>query len=146
MANAARVYILNNIDGYGIDMCVELTNLLKKDFPNIGFLFALSTTKMEKVYFLKMKKEIKDLDIEQNFYFMTRNKELWPIFKNADLMIRPTISDGDAISIREALYFNCPVIASNVTTRPKGTILFKNRDLNDLYDKCVTLLKTKINH
>jgi hypothetical protein len=49
--------------------------------------------------------------------------------QRADLSIRPAATDEDAISLREALYFNCPVIASDVVRRPKGTILF-NRSLS----------------
>ena len=75
------------------------------------------------------------------FYFMTGQKEIWPLFKKTDLMIRPTYSDGYGISIAESLYFGCPAIASNVCLRPKGTILFKNRDLDDLATKAMLVLK-----
>ena len=50
---------------------------------------------------------LQELNLEENFYFLTGQKELWPIFKKASLMIRPTNTDGDALSIREALYFLC---------------------------------------
>lgn len=140
ISNGGFLDFYNNKDLYGLDMCIELTRLFKKDYPNIGFLFALSDEKRNFDYFLKMKNRIKKLDIEENFHFLTGRKELWPLFKKADLMIRPTNTDGDSISVREALYFNIPVVASNVTTRPKGCYLFKNRDLNDLYDKCRNIL------
>ena len=73
---------------------------------------------------------------------MTGQKELWPLFKKINLFIRPTFTDGDAVSIREALSFNCSVIASDVVQRPKSTVTFKNRDFNDLYRQASSMLKS----
>jgi len=140
IANASYLVFHNNVDLYGLDMCIELTSKLKKDYPNIGFVFALANEKANVIYLEQMKKRIKDLEIEDNFYFITGQKELWPLFKKADLMIRPTLSDGYGISIAEALYFDCPAIASDVSDRPEGTTIFKNRDLEDLYNKSIIIL------
>ena len=141
VANAYAINFYKNKDLYGIDMCVDLTSLLKKDFPNIGFIFALANEKRYPDYFKFIKDKIKMLRIEDNFHFMTGQKELWPIFKLSDLMIRPTCIDAFGISIAEALYFQCPAIASDVCKRENGTIIFHNRDLKDLYEKCISLLK-----
>ena len=65
------------------------------------------------------------------------------MFKKVNLSIRPTITDGDAISIREALYFNCEVIASDVVKRPEGTVYFKCRDIDDLYYQTSKILTSK---
>ncbi len=140
ISNGGYIRIYNNIDLYGIDMCIELTNELKKSFPNIGFIFALADKKKNDWYFRKMKKKIKELNIEKNFTFMTGHKEIWPLFQRADLMVRPTLLDGYSVSVAEALYFNCPVIASNVSKRPKGTIIFKNRNFKDFSEKCKRIL------
>ncbi|MBL0721721.1 MAG: glycosyltransferase family 4 protein [Sulfurovum sp.] len=113
----------------------------KVDFPTIGLMFALASEDINKEYLDKMKLRIKELKIEDNFYFLTGQKELWPLFKQADLMIRPTSSDGYGISIAEALYFDCPAIASDVSDRPEGTILFKSRDIEDLYSKTIDVIK-----
>lgn len=133
IANAWQVVFYRGVDLYGLDLCVELTYKLKNKYPEIGFLFALANEKVNIDYVNKIRKEIKDLGIDNNFHFLTGQKELWPLFKKADLCIRPTVTDGDALSIRESLYFNCPVLASDVVRRPKGTILFKSRDADDLY-------------
>lgn len=145
ISNAGFIRFYNNVDLYGLDMCVNLTNLLKKDYPNIGYIFALADEKINSQYLKIIKEQIKKLNIENNFYFITGQKEIWPIFKKVDIMIRPTYKDGYGISIAEALYFNCPAIASDVCKRPNGTILFKNRDLEDLYEKikCVLIKKEK---
>lgn len=144
IANSFAIVFFNNVDLYGLDISIELTKKLKKDYPNIGFLFAIANEKINRWYLEKMKKRIIELEIELNFYFITGQKEIWPLFKKADLMIRPTYVDGYGISISEALYFNCPAIASNVCKRPEGTIIFKNREIEDLYNKCKDILKEKI--
>ncbi len=47
-------------------------------------------------------------------------------------MLRTTWYDGDAISVREALHFGVPVIASDNGMRPEGTHLIPARDLEAL--------------
>lgn len=142
-ANAFQISFYQGIDLYGLDMCIELTSKLKKDYPKIGFVFALANEEVNVKYLNKMEQRIKELDIEDNFYFLTGQKELWPLFKKANLMIRPTSSDGYGISIAEALHFNCPAIASDVSDRPEGAVIFKSRDLDDLYIKTKEVIDAK---
>lgn len=144
IANAFALMFQKNEDLYGLDMCIELTEQLKKDFPNIGFLFALANEKRNASYLQKMKNRIKKLEIESNFHFITGQKEIWPLFKKVDLMIRPTVIDGDSVSIREALYFKTSVITSDIVSRPEECYLFKSRDLQDLYNKCKEVFNYKI--
>jgi glycogen synthase len=46
----------------------------------------------------------------------------------ADLFVRPTLADGDAISVREALALGRPVVASAVGARPAEAALFPAGD------------------
>ena len=134
ISNAFKISFYNNVDVYGLDMCVELTNLLIKKYPNLGFVFALADANSNLEYLNYIKAKINDYSLNNNFHFVTHQKEIWPLFKRVDIMIRPTYSDGYGISIDEALYFECKAIASDVCERAKGTVLFKNRDLEDLYN------------
>ena len=140
-ANAFAIKFHNGLDLYGLDLCIELTSKIKNKFPDIGFVFALANDRVNQNYINDMKLKIKNLGIENNFYFLNDQKELWPLIKICDINIRATNTDGDAVSIREALFFNKPIIASNVVKRPKGSILFKNRNIDDLYNKCLKVLK-----
>lgn len=53
----------------------------------------------------------------------------------SDLFVRPNLKDGDALSVREALSLGVPVVASDVGSRPQGTLLFRTADSEDLEAK-----------
>ncbi len=140
ISNAGFIRFYDNVDLYGLDLCIELIYRLKRTFPNIGFIYAIADENINKNYIENMKNKIREFKIKENFYFITGQKEIWPLYRKVDLMIRPTYRDGYGISIAEALYFNTPAIASDVCRRPSGTILFENRNLEDLYNKCMQIL------
>ena len=48
------------------------------------------------------------------------------------LMLRTTLYDGDAVSVREALYLGTPVIATDNGMRPAGVHLIQKSDLSAL--------------
>lgn len=50
----------------------------------------------------------------------------------SDLMLRTTLFDGDAVSVREALHLGTPVIASDNGMRPAGVHLVPKSDLQAL--------------
>jgi glycogen synthase len=51
----------------------------------------------------------------------------------ADLMLRTTLYDGDAISVREALFVGTPVVATDNSMRPAGVHLIPFSDPNALF-------------
>lgn len=50
--------------------------------------------------------------------------QFWPVYKRVHAFLRLTSTDGDSISIREAIHFGCPVLASDVVPRPDGVKLY----------------------
>lgn len=138
-ANAFRIRFHNNQDLYGIDMCIDLCANLKRDYPEIGFVFCLPDIG-DYEYINKMKQRIVEKGINNNFLFVTQPYQFYPILMKSDVFVRPTNTEGDAISIREALYFKIPAVASDVVPRPEGTLLFKNREFNDFTLKVKDIL------
>jgi hypothetical protein len=61
------------------------------------------------------------------------------------MVIRPTNTDGDSLTIREGLYLNKIVLASDVVQRPEGTKLFKTRNAMDLFEQMKLLIIQKKN-
>jgi glycosyltransferase involved in cell wall biosynthesis len=142
-ANAFKIIFFKGEDVYGIDLCIELCYKLKQNWNNVGLIFFLPEFlwgKGERQHFSYLQKRIIDLNLQNNFLFVTQSYAFHPILQKSSVFIRPTNTDGDAISIREALYFGVPSVASNVVTRPDGTILFINRDIDDFALKVKDLL------
>lgn len=129
-ANAFRISFHNNQDLYGIDMCIDLCVKLQDTYPRLGFIFFLSEIG-DPDYFDRIRQKIIEKGIADNFLFLTRSCQFYPVLMKSDLFVRPTNTDGDAISVREASYFKIPTVASDVVSRPESVILFKNRDIND---------------
>jgi glycosyltransferase involved in cell wall biosynthesis len=140
IANAPRVVFYKGLDLYGLDMCVELVAGLKQEFRDVGLLFAIGEMD-DDAYYRQIQSRIAELGIAGNVYFLTRQKEMWPLLKKADLMVRPTCTDAYGISVAEALYLGCAAVASDVCERANGTILFVNRNKDDFLLKCRQVLE-----
>ena len=54
------------------------------------------------------------------------------LMERVDMMLRTTLFDGDAISVREALFLGTPVIASDNGMRPSGVRLLSERTAEEL--------------
>ena len=130
-AGAFKINFYRGQDVYGLDMCVALCANLKQTYPRIGVIFCLPIIGDED-YFSRMNREIKEKNIGDNFMFITRPlNEVYTIWQQSDIFVRPTVTDGDAVSLREALYLKTPSVASDVVPRPEGTVLFQTGDIED---------------
>jgi len=54
------------------------------------------------------------------------------LIRNADELLGTTLFDGDAISVREAVYLGTPIIATDNGMRPEGVRLIPNSDRDAL--------------
>lgn len=113
-----------NFETYGFDLLINLIAKLKIEYPRIGLVIALADDLYIKDYHASLKKRMVELGVLDDIYIMRGQKTLWPLFKYADLLVRPTSTDGDPLSIREANYFIIPTIASNISIRPSYTTCF----------------------
>jgi glycosyltransferase involved in cell wall biosynthesis len=123
---------LNGLDLYGLDMALESIKYLKEDYPKIGL-------------FLLVPDADKDPNIGKYLDFVSEHKlqynikfhfevipDLNVICDKSEIYLRPTCSDGDSLTVREALHKNIKVLVSDVVERPANCILFKNRDVLDM--------------
>ncbi len=140
LANAYKISFYKEKDLYGLDQCINLTVKLKKYFLNISFFFALADKNNNRDYINAIKLRIKELEISENFFFLMGQMNIWLLFNHIHVFLRPTNTDGDSLSFREALYFICPVLASNVCPRPEQFHIFENRNQNDLFHRTKSIL------
>jgi glycosyltransferase involved in cell wall biosynthesis len=80
-------------------------------------------------------REIELRGMKDYLLFYHNDQELWQILPYANIFIRTSYTDGDANSIREALFMGKTVIASDSVKRVKECILFKTGDMDDLTEK-----------
>lgn len=136
-ANACSIVFHEGRDLYGIDIAIELTKLLLKNgYNDFLFLFVIANVN-NTVYMSRSEKFIASNNLQEHFFFCSGNISYPAILNISDIFIRPTITDGDALSIREALHLKVPVIASDCVTRPPGVLTFKTRDVHDLFNVIV---------
>lgn len=140
IANASHLTLLpDGRDLYGFDICLQVLLQLKPQFPDIGLIFALPKIG-DQHYFNRLQTFIRQKQLNDHVYFLLEQKELWPLLKKADLFLRPTVTDSDGISVREAAHFGIPVVASDACVRPPEVLLFKAGDVDDCLKKVLSVL------
>jgi glycosyltransferase involved in cell wall biosynthesis len=122
---------LNKNDLYGVGMCVELCDSLRGEYPRVGILVVNQNAYMHD-WMLRLKDKIEERKLQENLIILNEPVDFFSVIQRSDVFIRPTSTDGDSISLREALYVGTPVVASDVVSRPEGTILFKTSNMEDL--------------
>jgi glycosyltransferase involved in cell wall biosynthesis len=137
--------LYNFIDGkhvYGFDLMVDAFYGLSKNKKIKHTLLILVDPSNTTGEFVS--KLLKDKEFGTNKVLYTTQKlDFASLIKKTDITVRATRTDGDSLSIRESLYFNTPIIASDVTARPEGTITFKSDNSMDLENKILEILKNK---
>lgn len=128
-------------DLYGLDMCIDLFGELcqPKLYPKMGLVFYLPN-ETDSEYLKKMEKEIRKKGYSDDFLIVKGGNLFLSLLDRADLLVRPTNTDGDALSIREALSLGIPVVASDCVPRPEGVITFRVRDNEDFLKKVLFTL------
>ncbi len=119
-------------DIYGFDIILEAISI--SSFRNDTIIVLVDTNgKLGKAY----SNRISELEKEKGVRILYYDKEInFPdLLSKSAVFIRATRSDGDAVSVREALYLGIPVIASDCVERPEGCILFKSGEAVDLTKK-----------
>ena len=144
-ANASKLIKFNNEDLYGLDMCITVTERLLRKNIKICFVFVVCSLEHGAELFHQYQKLITDLEIDKNFLLINIDLPFYKLIQKSNIVVRPTNTDGDSLTIREALFLNKKVLASDVTNRPDNTILFKNRDTDDFEEKLITLIENEKN-
>jgi glycosyltransferase involved in cell wall biosynthesis len=114
---------------YGFGLLVRALSELHKKHPRLGCVVMGDS-------------ESRPQDLQQYIYAIgdVTHESCLAVIARSDIFVRPTFSDGDAISVREAIALGTPVVASDVVDRPAGTLCFKTGDSNDLASKIESLL------
>lgn len=132
-------------DLYGLDLLIECIKVLHERHMNVKLLFVVldvaKQDKQEQERYAALKGMIEGYQLQQQIMlYEADHTEFYPIVKRSHLFIRPTNTDGYGVSIAEAIHAQVPSIASDVCSRPEGTILFQSRNLQDLQAKVLDVI------
>lgn len=143
-SNASRLNFHNNEDLYGLDMCIELARELQENNIEFVFVFIVSSSYGASNYIDDSCRKIDKYGLSNTFYLLNDLISFVKLIEQSDIFIRATNTDGDAISIREALFLNKIIIASDIVKRPSNTKLFKSRNQCDLNNVCMNVIKNEL--
>lgn len=143
-ANASKVIYNVYGDVYGIDQLIHMMDrLVNEKGLDVGLVFCISEI-VEHEYYNSCLSRITELGLESHFLFIVQSEvngfEVWGA---TDVFLRPTMSDMEGVSVKEALQFGTPVVASDVCTRPKESVLYETGNADDLFEKVYSLLLEK---
>lgn len=126
-------------DLYGFLASVKLVHRLNERGIRARLLFAFVSFEQRLVPD-DMRNLISNLQGRGLLRILNGNFEIWPLFKRVDVFLRTTATDGESVSILEALHFSCPTVASNVVPRPYGVSTYQFGEMGDLVDVVTKVL------
>jgi glycosyltransferase involved in cell wall biosynthesis len=128
-------------DIYSLRQTIKAFSQLSLEYPKLFFLISIAQFS-DDAFSREIRTQIDGLlASRENVILLDNSRTLWPLFKQSVLYIRPTTTDGDAISLREALYFGSKVLASDIVARPSGTVLF-----NLANDNLIDAIRHQLDH
>jgi glycogen synthase len=116
---------------YGVDVLIRAIAQLTPTRPQIGAL-VIAFKSNNLVYEKEIADLIKTCGVQDAVFFPAPFPQIAEALKRSTVFVRPTLSDGDSIAVREALTLGVPVIASDVGFRPAGVQQFRSEDPADL--------------
>lgn len=115
---------LDGKDIYSIDLLLDIFYKLAPKYKDRFFIFAIAEYS-ETAYGKYIENKVNSLKGKfDNLIFLENNTQIWPLLSISRILIRATTTDGDSVTIKEALYFGSKVLASDVVPRPKDVLLF----------------------
>jgi glycosyltransferase involved in cell wall biosynthesis len=126
---------------YGFELAITGIKKLKDRYSNIGLIIIANKTNAQ-----KYEKMIAEYGLCNNVFLCDDlgHEECLTIIKRSSVFLRPTMYDGDSISVREALMLRTPVVASDTEFRPEGVFIFRKGDLKDMVDKLLGVFQKNI--
>jgi glycosyltransferase involved in cell wall biosynthesis len=137
-SGSSAVKIVNETDMYGFDLLFAA--LIKLGNP-YRILLVLTNTNDK----IRERYRHESADLERRtgvkVFFSRGDLNFKELLCKSHAFIRATRSDGDSLSVREALQEGTPVVASDSASRPEGCRIFHSEDPIDLAAKLIEVLE-----
>ncbi|MCD9187851.1 MAG: glycosyltransferase family 4 protein [Pyrinomonadaceae bacterium] len=121
-------------DTYDLFLQIEAIEKVLRELPDAGLMIVGSG-----ILEAELKRAIASKKYADRIYLAgnVENKITLHLIKKADILLRTTKFDGDAIAIREALFLETEVIATDNKMRPEGVHLIPIHDEKALVEKII---------
>ena len=129
-----------NKEIYGLNTLIEAFQYI--DINTKLIILIPSINNKERVYYNSLLEELSIEYRERIVLISDINIDGWKYINSADIFIRPTITDGDALSVKESIYMEKITVVSDCTIRPDNVILFKTSCSKDLANKVNFILNS----
>ena len=118
-------------DDYDLFLQIDAMEQVLEKFPEAGLMIVGSGSLEE-----KLKKAIAEKPYRDRIFLTgdVEHKYVLHLINDCDILLRTTKFDGDAISVREALFLNTSVIATDNGMRPEGVDLIPTGDAEALIE------------
>jgi len=127
---------------YGLDIFIQAVAALPPSFSRVGLLLIIKEGS-DQQYEAQVRDLLEEMRLSSQTLLVQNIPDVPTVVAHCDLFVRPTLTDGDSLSVREALMVGVPVVASNVGLRPNGVILFQAGSWRDLTIKMTEVLTSQ---
>lgn len=140
VAGASALQPFAGGDLYGVDTFLAMAQILGQRDPDVGFVLHLSR-RGDPALAAAMDQTLAELGLGDRFLLLqARLEEASDLWALADVYVRPTRTDGDSVSVHEALALGIPTLASDAVQRPAAAALFAHGDAADAVRVVAALL------
>jgi hypothetical protein len=107
---------------YGISGLISVF----EELPEVGLVFSDPTGNYRRYL------TARGVRVPGNVLVVDREHEFVSVLERVDGLIRATTTDGDSLSVREALFLGKSVVASDCVDRPEGVLTYRTGNLQEL--------------
>ncbi len=112
---------LSGRDLYGFDFSIEVLVEVLRSIPNAGLIILCPDAQRDSDSWQQLAGEAATMGVSSNvLFFLEPVAAPLSLWRRCRVMLRPSLTDGDSIAVREMLSLGRPVIASDVVPRPAG--------------------------
>lgn len=121
----------NGTETYGISDILDLAEDLLIAKPGALVVLAIAELQAADEYLVARSARL------SNVLLINEKHEVWPLLRFCNVYLRATVTDGDSVSVREALHFGLTVIATDLPGRPEGCKTYPKGDRAELLRLCL---------
>lgn len=130
----------NGTDVYGYKEMLHIYKHVLEKHPNVGLVFCMADVS-DVVGICSIEQYAKDLGVYNKIYWQRGSlPSLQILWEMIDVYVRPSSTDGDSLTVREAIEAGVRVVATDIVKRPSECILYNYGDFVGASNKILNVL------